>query len=387
MAHADKFTASAVGHLTAHYERRKGADGEHIRYSNQSIDTTRSHLNYNLAPARDLSQVDFIKKRTSEARTLKRDDVKVMCSWVVTMPKHYRPTDPNIHATYDRDQIERDFFARAYRFMADRYGEENVVSAYVHNDESTPHLHFAFVPVTEDKKRGGEKVSAKEVLTKLDLQTFHTDLEAYLDSFGVHFEIVNEATKDGNKTIAELKQKTAHEAVISAQQEATEARATVSTLQRKKSDLESEVEALQNKRTELTSAEVEAIKGTRGFMGSLKGVSFEEYEALKDTAKKVDRVQAERDVALIRADTEEAENHKLIRYNDELKKEVRGLRAEKAELAEEVGTLRRLLNRVMSAVQKHAPSLYQMLTQRAPEAQEQPQTHSVKNRDDFDFDR
>ena len=45
-------------------------------------------------------------------------------------------------------------------------------------------MHFAFVPVTEDK-RGGEKVSAKEVITKNDLKTFHTDLERHLDSFEI----------------------------------------------------------------------------------------------------------------------------------------------------------------------------------------------------------
>ena len=66
----------------------------------------------------------------------------------------------------------------------------------------TPHMHFAFVPVTEDKKRGGEKVSAKEVITKNDLKTFHTDLERYLDSFrDWHFEVVNEATKDGTRRL------------------------------------------------------------------------------------------------------------------------------------------------------------------------------------------
>ena len=71
----------------------------------------------------------------------------------------------------------------------------------------------------------GEKVSAKEVITKNDLKTFHTDLERHLDSFrDWHFEVVNEATKDGNKEIAELKKQTAHEEVLKAQQEATQAR-------------------------------------------------------------------------------------------------------------------------------------------------------------------
>lgn len=41
--------------------------------------------------------------------------------------------------------------------MANRYGKENVVSAYVHLDETAPHIHFSFIPITKDKKKGGFK--------------------------------------------------------------------------------------------------------------------------------------------------------------------------------------------------------------------------------------
>ena len=210
MANAQKYTRAACGHLAAHYERRKDEKGEYVKFGNQDIDPQKTHLNYNLAPRRGVEQIDFIRQRTTEARTLKRDDVNVMCSWVVTLPE-YRHHNQSLHVSPDKEQVERLFFERSYRFLCDRYGEQNVISAYVHKDEKTPHMHFAFVPVTEDKKRGGEKVSAKEVITKNDLKTFHTDLERYLDSFrDWHFEVVNEATKDGNKEIAELKKQTAH---------------------------------------------------------------------------------------------------------------------------------------------------------------------------------
>lgn len=46
-----------------------------------------------------------------------------------------------------------DFFCAAYDFLANRYGEENVVQAIVHDDEGgQPHLHFCFIPVEEDLK-------------------------------------------------------------------------------------------------------------------------------------------------------------------------------------------------------------------------------------------
>ncbi|WP_343117725.1 MobV family relaxase, partial [Clostridioides difficile] len=302
MAHAAKYAASASGHMLSHYDRSKdGLSG--------NIDPSRTHLNYNLGPEREGSQLDFIHQRMSEVRCLKRADVNIMCDWVVTLPQ-YQWHDNNIHMTPNKEQVERTFFERVYRFMADRYGEQNIISAYVHRDETTPHIHFAFVPVTEDKKRGGEKLSAKEVVTRKDLQTFHTDLERHLDSFrDWHFEVVNEATKDGNKTIAELKKQTAHEEVLKAQQEATEARQralqeqeSIKSLVEQKNALKDEIEALQTEKEILTATEVEAIKGEKNLLGGLKGVTYKEFEAVKRTAAAVESMTAERDQALARAE-------------------------------------------------------------------------------------
>ena len=198
MAHVAKYTKNQCGGLTRHYERAKNHQGEYLKFSNQEIDLERTKFNYNLAPRRS-SQLKFIDKRTSEVKCLRRDDVKVMCSWVLTAPKDLPP---------DR---EREFFQAGYDFMAERYGgQKNVISAYVHMDETTPHMHFSFVPVIRDKKSGIEKVSAKEVLNRQDLRSFHTDLEAHMAKiFGREVGILNEATKAGNKAIIELKRGTA----------------------------------------------------------------------------------------------------------------------------------------------------------------------------------
>lgn len=199
MANVMKSTKGAVGHLCKHYERGTDKDGNFVKFGNQNIDTSKSHLNYNLAPHRDISQGEFIKKRCNEVYCLNRKDVNVMCSWVVTMPKDLP------------EHLEQDFFKETYKFLSSRYGgEKNVVSAYVHKDEVTPHLHFAFVPVTYDKKKERYKVSAKEVVNKSDLQRFHEDLQEHLETaLGYQVNILNEATREGNKSIAELKRGTA----------------------------------------------------------------------------------------------------------------------------------------------------------------------------------
>lgn len=103
MANAQKYTRAACGHLAAHYERRKDEKGEYVKFGNQDIDPQKTHLNYNLAPRRGVEQIDFIRQRTTEARTLKRDDVNVMCSWVVTLPE-YRHHNQNLHVSPDKEQ-------------------------------------------------------------------------------------------------------------------------------------------------------------------------------------------------------------------------------------------------------------------------------------------
>lgn len=198
MAHVAKFTRGECGLLTRHYDRYK--DKEHpedVTYKNQDIDAKRTHLNYNLAPQHE--QIPFLKKRLEEVHCLNRDNVNVMCDWVVTAPKEL----PAEH--------QREFFEVVYKHLAEKYDEKNVISAYVHMDESQPHIHFAFVPVIYDEKKKREKVSAKELLTRADLKQFHPELQSVIDNwikekeYDFECNVLNGATAGGNKTIDELK--------------------------------------------------------------------------------------------------------------------------------------------------------------------------------------
>lgn len=188
MAHLEKCKANQVNGLCLHDSRAcKG-------HSNEEIDVERSHLNYNLAESiQPLNHNDFIKQRLSEVKCIKRADVNIMASWCVTLPKDYQGD-------------ERAFFESAFSFMADKYGAKNVISAYVHNDEKTPHLHFKFMPIVEDK--GIEKVCFDKCVTRKDYKSFHKELKAHLESdLGIPCNILNGATENGNKTVQELKNK------------------------------------------------------------------------------------------------------------------------------------------------------------------------------------
>ncbi len=188
MAHVEKYTRGAMGHMLAHYNRTKAS-------STSLIDPARTPLNYNLAETdQPLSQLDFIHKRLSEIKVLNRKDVNVFCDWIVTAPQEL---SENEYA---------DFFRETYNFLNNRYGKENVISAYVHMDESQPHIHYAFVPVAIDKKKNIPKLSAKEVITLKELKCFHKDLSSYLNSFfDRDIGILNGATDLGNQTIKQLR--------------------------------------------------------------------------------------------------------------------------------------------------------------------------------------
>ena len=103
-----------------------------------------------------------------------------------------------------------DFFLAVYDFLENRYGEENVIQAVVHDDEGgQPHLHFCFIPVVEDKKHEeGYKVCANDVLDRRELRNFHPDLQRYLDEHGLEDACVMTGVtraQGGNRTVAELK--------------------------------------------------------------------------------------------------------------------------------------------------------------------------------------
>lgn len=162
----------AIGHLCAHYERSVQPG----HYGNPDIDQARLEEDrVNLAPAREGGQTAYIKRQIAEVmdgRTLRKDAVR-MCCWVVDAPQNLPK------------EKEQEFFQAAYDFMLDRYGrksgmgEDCVISAYIHNSESTPHLHFAFLPVLE--RDGQRRMCAKEVVGRADLATFHRDLAAYME--------------------------------------------------------------------------------------------------------------------------------------------------------------------------------------------------------------
>lgn len=146
MANLQGYTQGAVGHMLNHYSRHDGdPHQEHYRYGNQKIDPSRTHLNYALCERPDPRE--FISRKVEEADTKPNKTTNVISDWVVTLPKN-----PRLKGR------EREFFEQAYEFLGGKVGGiGNVVGAYVHMDETSPHMHFCFVPSCETVKMTNDK--------------------------------------------------------------------------------------------------------------------------------------------------------------------------------------------------------------------------------------
>lgn len=190
MAHLKKNTRGAVPGLAVHFERKTD------HHTNKEIDVSKTYLNQDLM-ADGSDMLSRFNERLNDVYCMKRDDVKALSTWIVTLPEELA------EAPYEQQSA---FFEATTNFLNERYGQENAVAAVVHYDETTPHLHYAFVPVVFDDKKSRYKVSAKEVLTRHDLQSFHEDLDQDLKKVLPFYEqgILNHKTLPF-ENVAEIK--------------------------------------------------------------------------------------------------------------------------------------------------------------------------------------
>lgn len=151
-----KFTKGSVKGIEIHDRREKLTD--ETSHTNPDIDWDRSHLNYDLHPDQNQNFYQAVKNRINQldlSRAVRKDAI-VMAQVLVTSDHDFFEC-----LTYDE---QKKFFEDSYLFLADRYGLENIISATVHLDEKTPHMHINMVPVTDDGR-----LSAKSVFTRASL--------------------------------------------------------------------------------------------------------------------------------------------------------------------------------------------------------------------------
>lgn len=170
VCHAEKFSGSLKG-IENHIERKTE------RNKNPDVDFAKSEMNFDAltgSPEREknINYEERFQKIMNESfrgkRSPRKDAVK-MISIVIS-------SDKDFFKDFSEEKT-KDFFKVAAEFLQKRF--PHVMSATVHMDEKTPHMHFTAVPLTTDGR-----LSAKEVLDREALQYLQSKLPEELSSVG-----------------------------------------------------------------------------------------------------------------------------------------------------------------------------------------------------------
>ena len=149
-----KYKRENLKGIFRHNERRNK------NYSNKNIDKEKSYLNYSLKDTQFTYEKEFdrIRKEYNLKGQIKTVS-NIICEYIITSDKAF-------FDTIGEDETKR-YFETAYKFVCEykELGEQYILSAKVHMDEETPHMHLVFIPVvhTTDKKGNNiDKIACSE---------------------------------------------------------------------------------------------------------------------------------------------------------------------------------------------------------------------------------
>ena len=140
-----KYKGPEIGRIESHNERTKEKYA-----SNPDIDTSRSHLNFHLVFPERKYRAEAEKQIAEAGCRTRSDSVRVVEVLVTASPEFFKGKK--------KAEIKA-YFQEALDFIQQHQNPRTIISAVVHMDEKTPHMHLCFVPLTKDKR-----LSAKEIV-------------------------------------------------------------------------------------------------------------------------------------------------------------------------------------------------------------------------------
>ena len=122
-------------------------------YSNRNINPELSHLNYSLKNCKHSyeKEFDLIKEKYNLKGQIKTVS-NIACEYIITSDKEYFNSIGIVET--------KRYFETAYKFVCEykNLGEQYILSAKVHMDEETPHMHLVFIPVVHTKDKKGNNI-------------------------------------------------------------------------------------------------------------------------------------------------------------------------------------------------------------------------------------
>ena len=200
----EKYTRSNLIGIYRHNERKNTS------YTNKNIRHFASLFNYSLkkCDTNYLQKFDEIREKNNLKGWIKKNS-KVVCEYIITSDEEY-------FKSIGEEETKR-YFKTAYEFVKSykNLGDDYIISANVHLDESTPHMHLVFMPVvhTIEKKTGNavDKICCSEFWKGKDsYKILQDNFHKYMVRSG--FELERGDTKENKHIeIEKLKKITSYE--------------------------------------------------------------------------------------------------------------------------------------------------------------------------------
>ncbi len=317
-----KIKLSGVTGIQIHDRREK----EGVSHTNKDIDWSKTGNNVNLLEQQEKFRT-VVKNRIEELNLNRavRKDATVMVQCLIT-------SDSTFFDKMNKDQ-QVEFFKKSYDFIKDRYGKKNMVSATIHFDERTPHMHVNFVPVTEDGR-----LSARDLFSPKQLRELQDDFNKYINDKGYNLERGKLDSKKKHLSVEEYKLETKFEELKNKENELDK---KIKDLESERDTVRNDLKALKNdfdrvKDMKVDFDSVNALEGKYGLFSKKKiTVMTEDFEKLKDIAKrhhvlerKVKFLEEENSSMKSELNKISSKSMELYSKNNEREKKLRGMSKE-----------------------------------------------------------
>ena len=256
-----KIKATNIGGVDKHNERKNK------NYSNEDINTELTHLNYSLIECESYKQAinKQLEERYTSSRSIRKDAV-LGVEVIFTSDKDFFDK-----LTPEQEQL---YFEKSLEFLKDFAGEKNIISAVVHKDEKTPHMHCVFTPITDDGRLHFKSfVDGKFEMSKLQ--------DKYYDYISKDFDLErgksSEETKRKHLSVTEYKLETA---INERELELERVNKNTEEIKSKNSDLENQKNELENQQNNIN----QALKDLEEFSKKMEKEK-KEKEKLKENLK------------------------------------------------------------------------------------------------------
>ena len=140
-----KYKGPEIGNIEAHNERTKEKYA-----SNPDVDTSRSKYNFHLVKPLGKYRTESERQIAAAGCRTRKDSIRMIETLFTASPEFFKGKK--------KSEIKA-YFQEALAFIEKYQAKDTIISAVVHMDEKTPHMHLCFVPLTEDGR-----LSAKEIV-------------------------------------------------------------------------------------------------------------------------------------------------------------------------------------------------------------------------------